>query len=88
MRWGYSEFQFSDTYRCIGVRIGFVFPKSFSDGQVALAFMTWAANVTVASNKMNGKWFLDMRYLIRSRLAEANYISAEVKVFHIVIQDF
>jgi hypothetical protein len=50
--------------------------------------MTWDANVSDASNEMDRKWFLDMRYLVSSRLAMANYISAEVKVFHIVIQDF
>jgi hypothetical protein len=39
---------------------------------------------------MNGKCFLDMSYLFRSGLATvvaANYISEELKVLHIVIQD-
>jgi hypothetical protein len=49
-----------------------------------------AAKVSDASNKMNRKWLLHMSYLIRLRLAKvvaANYITAEVKVLHIVIQD-
>jgi len=39
---------------------------------------------------MNRKWLLDMGYLFRLSLATivaANYISEEVKVLHIVIQD-
>ncbi len=39
---------------------------------------------------MNPKWFLDGGYLIRLSVAAvvaAHYISAEVKVLHIVIQD-
>jgi len=39
---------------------------------------------------MNRKWLLDMSYMIRLSLAKvvaANYISEEVKVLHIIIQD-
>jgi hypothetical protein len=42
------------------------------------------------SNKMNREWLLDMSYLVRLSLATvvaANYITAEVKVLHIVIED-
>ena len=40
---------------------------------------------------MNGKCFLDMRYMLRLSIltiVAANYISANVKVLHIIIQDF
>jgi hypothetical protein len=39
---------------------------------------------------MNHKWLLDMSYLLRLNLATlvtANYISEELKVLHVVIQD-
>jgi hypothetical protein len=40
---------------------------------------------------MNRKCFLDMSYMLRLSIltiVAANYISANVKVLHIIIQDF